>query len=275
MFCTGFCALKQLQLISILIFIVGIASVRSAEDPVAVNVYFSKEDTHWPAVEKMVDAAGAKYPRLRVSKIDIDTPIGYKLLHALEQIDKEDPGDLTVTVEHVVLTSKGERRDVETYFAPVIERVLGLAAIKGKLPVDAAAYAVEIFGKGATIVADGAAADQNYAFSRVKVNEQNAGWIVNAYRKIDCPICSDSQFLVAVKSPALTIVDMRPVRALELRGVNVDAPTAKAFLTQFSGRAASEGTKRIDALSGATKTTTAYQIAVNEVLQELQKREKQ
>ena len=268
--------MKVLQLCFIAVLSSAFAAAYSAEDPIAVNVYFSKEDAHWPAVEKMVDAAGAKYPRLRVSKIDIDTPIGYKLLHALERVDKEQTGDLTITVEHVTLTSKGERRDVETYFTPVVERVLGLAPIKGKLPVDAEAYAVEIFGKGATVVADGAAkADQDYAYFRVKLNDQNAGWIVNAYRKIDCPICSDSQFLVAVKSPVLTILDLRPVRELELRGVKVDAPTTKTFLTQFNGRAASDGEKRIDALSGATKTTTAYQIAVNEVLQELQKREKQ
>ena len=274
--------MKLIRLTVIAFLFASFVCAFGAEDPVAVNVYFSKEDPHWPGVEKMVDAAGAKYPRLRVSKIDIDSPIGYKLLHALEKIDTEETGDMTVTVEHVTLTSKGERRDIETYFPAVIERVLGLAAIKGKLPVDAAAYAVEIFGKGATVTAmdkggagGGANVQKDYAYFRVKLNDQNAGWIVDTYHKIDCPICSDTQFLIAVKSPVLTILDMRPVRELELRGVKVDAPTTKKFLTQFNGRAASDGEKRIDALSGATKTTMAYQIAVNDVLLELQQREKQ
>lgn len=253
-----------------------LAGLVRAEEPVAVNAYFSKDDTHWPAVEKTLDAAAAKYPRLRLSKIDIDTPVGYKLLRALESLNDTQTGDLTVTVEHVTLTSKGERRDVETYLPSAIERALGLAGIKGKKPADAAAYAAEIFGAGATATPDGAAdPDRDDAFFRVKLNGQIAGWVVNAYRKIECPVCSDAQFLIAVKSPTLTIVDMRPVRELEIRGVKADDAVTRPFLAQVKGRAASDGEKRIDVLSGATKTTTAYQIAINEVLQELQKREKQ
>ena len=273
--------MNVLRLCALAILLTGLVcaeepALSSSKEPVAVNAYFSKDDTHWPAVEKTLDDAAAKYPRLRLNKIDIDTPTGYTLLRAVEKLNNTETGDLTVTVEHVTLTSKGERRDVETYLPAVLERVLGLAAIKGKKPADAASYATEIFGAGATVTPDGAAnPDQDDAFFRVKLNGQNAGWVVNAYRKIECPVCSDAQFLIAVKSPTLTVLDMRPVRELEIRGVKAGDAATRPFLSQVKGRAASDGEKRIDALSGATKTTTAYQIALNEVLQELQKREKQ
>lgn len=261
------------------IFLTLIAGSACAEEaPVTVNVYFSKDDPHWPDVQKLIDGVAAKYTRLRVSKIDIDTPVGYKLLRVLEQQSPAELGDISVSVEHIVLTSKGERRDVETSFATVVERVLGLAAIKGKLPADSAdsaAYAHEIFGRDATVIADpGAAAEQDSTYFRVRLQDKDAGWVVNAYRAIDCPVCSDSQFLLAVKSPELTVIDMRPVRELEIRGVKAGEAEASKFVAQFKGRAAREGEKRADTLSGATKTTLAYQITVNEVLQELQKREK-
>jgi hypothetical protein len=260
--------------IVLLFFLAGFACAEEA--PVTVNVYFSKDDQHWAGVEKLIDTVAAKYKRLRVSKIDIDTPVGYKLLHFMEQQAPGEPGDLTVSVDHIILADKGERREIESSFVTVVERVLGLSDIKGKKPADAAAYAREIFGKDATVIAQsekvGAEQDSNYF--RVRVQDKDVGWVVNAYRAIDCPVCSDSQFLLAVKSPELTVMDMRPVRELEIRGVKADDAMAAKFVSQFKGRAAREGEKRADTLSGATKTTFAYQIAMNEVLQELQKREK-
>ena len=257
------------------------AAVHAAaeEKSFPVVVYFSKDDPHWRGVEKLIDAVAAKHPSLNVTRIDIDTPNGYKLLHFYEeQYHVPEPGELTVTVASIGLIDKGERRDIERYFLPVVERLLGLHEIKGKQPVDAArlaAFAQEIFGKDADAVALGqGGVDKNLDFFRVRAGGKDVGWVVSAFQKIECPICIDAQFLIAVKSPKLTVLGMRPVRELERRGEKLDGDSAAKFLAQFKGRAVDDVRTGVDAISGATKTSHAYQTAVFEALSQLKLLEK-
>jgi hypothetical protein len=249
------------------------------EAPIPVVYYYSKDEPHWREVEQLIDATAAKYPRLRVTKIDMDTPDGYKLLHQYETtFGVTEPGDLTATLQSIGLTDKGSRRDIERYFVAVAERLLGLREIKGKNPADAlgaAAYAREVFGNDASAtVEQHSGGEGNITRYRVQKGGIQVGWIVNVFQPIDCPICGDAEFLMAIKLPDLTIAGVRPLRELELKGNKLPADLTTKFLAQFNGRAVGEVRTGVDAISGATKTSHAYQMALFEVLTQLRALEK-
>src|SRR5262249_49156893 len=147
----------------------------------------------------------AQHPRIKLTKIDIDTPAGYRTLHLFEEQFKiPDRGDLTVTIGQMTLSSKGERNDVEKYFPKVIDRALGLEKIKGRLPADAVAYAKEIFGADATVAELGVSGpERNNIYYRVTRDGKDIGYVVDAFQVIECPICADAQLLMAIKAPEL------------------------------------------------------------------------
>lgn len=258
-------------------------SAWSAEEnpPIAVTVYYSAEDPRWPETEKAIEAVRQKYPQLQCAKIAIDTPEGYAQLHAAEKALAIDPtGDTTLVMGPVCLTSQGERRGIEMYFGPMIAQILNPDAKKGWRKIDAAPYARELFGADATVHAQPADEKTLGAWYRVLRNGQPAGWVVDIFRKIGCPVCTDTQFLLAVKSPELRVLDVRPVRDLERLGLPVPPKETAPFLKQFkdatpgSGTGTGTGKRRVDIVSGATKTSHAYESAIEEVLQELKLREK-
>ena len=251
-------------------------NARADEAPIPVIVFFSHDEPHWRASEKIIGDTVAQNPRLKLTKIDIDSPAGYHSLHAYEEAYKiPDRADLTVAIGSMTLFSKGDVSDVEKYFSIVIDRALGNAHVKGKLPVDAAAYARDIFGKDATVTENSKGGpDRNITFFRVSSGGKDVGWVADAYQVIECPICADAQFLIAVKSPDLTAIDIRPVRELELRGTKLDEKSTSALLNQFKGRGPEESRKNVDAISGATKTTVAYHIAFAVLMAELKLLEK-
>ena len=250
--------------------------VRASDQPVDVTVFFSYEDPHWTDAQKVIDAAAEKYPRLRVKKVSVDSAEGYKALRAAEEkANVKECGELTILIGGgIALTSKGDKRDAERLFNGAVERMLGTANIKGKRKVDVAEYSKDIFGKDASVAADDTNPELNTEYFRVSSGGKPVGWIANTFHEIECPVCNDVQFLVSVKSPDLTIIDMRPVQALERRGEKLSDEESKKFLGQFKDRSPDQAGRRVDAISGATKTTVAYQISVANVLEELKKREK-
>jgi hypothetical protein len=247
---------------------------RAADQDFPVVVYYSPGDKHWPAAEKLIDAVVKKYPRLKVTKVSTDTPTGRQSLKQIEDAYRvKERGDLTVTFEAFVLVSKDDQRMVEESFETVAERVMGIAKLKGKLPVDVTGYAKEIFGPQAELHACDQSSDST-DYYLVQVNKQDVGWVANGFRHITCPICIDTQFLIALKQPGLTVLDMRPVRWLERRGVKLEKSEIDNFMKQFKGRTPQDTTKHVDAISGATTTTTTYVNTINEIMQEILEREK-
>jgi len=109
-------------------------------------------------------------------------------------------------------------------------------------------------------------------YYRVSRDGSLLGWVVDAYRTIYCPVCHDAQLLVAVAAqPELKVLGVRPVRALERYGKPLPEARLRPFLGQFEGL--KPGSPRgIDAVSGATKTSLAYEKAVKQVLQVLRDR---
>ena len=250
------------------------ACAADANADVPVVVYFSPNDKHWPAAEKIIDAVVKKYPRLKVTKVSVDTPTGRQSLKQIEDAYRvKEHGDLTVTFEAFVVVSKDEQRLVEESFEAVAQRVLGIAKLKGKLPVDPKAYAKEIFGPQAETLSCEQALDAT-DYYLVQIDKKDVGWIANGFHHITCPVCVDTQFLIALKQPDLTVIDMRPVRWLERRGVKLEKPEVDNFMKQFKGRTPQEAAKHVDAISGATTTSTTYQNTINEIVQEIIQREK-
>lgn len=257
----------------------AIISWARAEDlpPVDATVFYSKDDAHWKDAEKILDAVTRELPRVKLEKISIDDPKGYTRLTEVEQSHKViEPGELTLEFGPFVLISKGERRDVEKYFGPLVRRILDPKAGKGRLKGDAAAYAGAIFGKDARVeeapkVAGGDAA-LDAVWYRVLNGEKNIGWVVDAYWPIACPVCNDTQFMVALQLPDAKVLDVRPVREIERMGLALEPKEGTAFTAQFKNMAPPAPPK-IDGISGATKTASSYQSALARILDEAKKRE--
>lgn len=250
-----------------------------AEDipPVPATVYYSKDDRRWKDAEKILDAAAKDLPRIKLEKVSIDDAAGYAKLNEVEQRHKlGETGDLTLEFGPFVLTSKDERRDVEKYFGPLVRRILDPMAGKGRLKCEPAAYGASVFGKDARIEAlpkeAGSDAALDAVWHRVLNGEKQIGWIVDAYWPIACPVCNDTQFLIALQSPGAKILDVRPVRELERMGLALDRNENTAFTSQFKN-AAPQAALKVDGISGATKTSSSYQAAVNRILEEAKKRE--
>jgi hypothetical protein len=144
------------------------------------------------------------------------------------------------------------------------------------LKCDPAAYCASVFGKDARVEAlpkeAGGDAALDALWHRVLNGDKQIGWIVDAYWPIACPVCNDTQFLIALQSPGAKILDVRPVRELERMGLTLDAKENTAFTSQFKD-ATPQAAIKVDGISGATKTSVSYQSAVNRILDEAKKRE--
>lgn len=244
------------------------------DDHLKVVVFYSKDDGRWPDIEKAVEEAVAPYQKIiHFEKVSYDTKEGFARLVQAEKelgIASGDRGDVTAVVGHFALIDKGGRRkDIETYLARVLKRMLMQNDLKERRKTDAEAYAKEIFGEKATIKKE-AEAEGNYYY-RVDVDGKFAGYIVDAYHMIWCPICADAQFMLAANA-SLKVKDVRPVHELEIYGMPVDEERAKKFTSQFKGRDPDKKVDTLDTISGATKTSLAYDKAIETVLAELKRR---
>jgi hypothetical protein len=240
--------------------------------PLAVTVFYSKEDPRWPQAERVIDASAQPFgAKVSVEKVSYDDPAGYARLAKLEkELPVEKPGELTAAAGNFALTSSGERRDVENYLAAVLARMLGGADLKKRRAAEVAEYAREVFRQAQAVEKDHEKLGGVYF--RVTADGRLLGWVVDAYRTIQCPVCYDAQFLVAVAAaPELKVVGVQPIRELELYGKPVSGGLAMTFLRQFEGRTP-RSTCRVDAIVGATKTSLAYERGITEILLELQAR---
>ena len=244
--------------------------------PVAVTVFYSKDDLRWVEAEKAIDAVAKKFPRLQIAKISIDDAAGYqKLADAEKNLKIEPTGDVTLVMGPLFLTSQGDRRDVEKHFGPMTEQIFNPGEKKGRKPIDIGAYAAEFFGKDAGAEAETKDLKQDTVYYQVKKDGRLAGWVVDVFREIRCPMCTDTQFLLAIGLPELKVLDVRPILPLERISTKLDDKETAGFVNQFKNRTGKDPDQKIDIISGATKTSRAYEAAMNEILQTLKKRQKE
>jgi len=257
-----------------LLFLALMASVaRTSEEPLAVTVFYSKEDPQWKKTEFVVDSSAKLYgQRVVVEKVSYDDPKGYARLAKIEkELPVDRPGEITAVIGRFPLTSSGKRRDIENYIAPVIARLLAGENFKKRLAAKAAAFAQERFPGGSLQVTRDFE-KLGGIYYRVSRGGTVLGWVVDAYRTIHCPVCYDAQLLVAVSAgQERKVLGLQPVRAFELYGKALPKERLQIYLRQFEGMKA-DTSRRIDAITGATKTSIAYEKAVRSVLQTLRDR---
>ncbi len=268
----GRLALRSPLIVPILLLLLGIGATSAEDTPLSVTVFYSKDDPRWREAERAIDDSIKPLdPRVVIEKVSYDDAEGYRRLSKTEaELGVERFGEITVVLGRFVLTSSGERRDVENYLAPAMVRMLGGERLKERRRAEVAAYAREVFGKkGAEAVHD--FEQLGSVYHRVELGGQLLGWVVDAHRTIHCPLCNDAQMMIAVAAPDLKVLGVRSVRAMELYGKPLEASRVNAFLKQFEGT--QPGTRRtVDAIVGATKTSFAYEKSVAEALQSLKGR---
>lgn len=256
--------MKRLSLFWILILFAS--GLRAEDAPIDVEVFYSKDDPHWVAADKKIAEVNAKFPRLRIARISYDDPAGYKKLTAREKdLGLKETGDLLILLGPIPLTSKGNNRHAETHFEAVVARAIDPNAGKGRLESAPDAFAKERFGKDATTAPLSEIEDGAVKLFKVMQGGKVAGYVADAYIPNRCPMCNDTQFLVAA-DPAFKILAIHAVRPLELYGTPLASERADAFLKQFVGRAPSETPQQVDGITGATKTVSAYENAVLSIL---------
>jgi len=255
----------------LLLVLLASGNVSAADEPpIDATVFFSKEDPHWPEAEKVIDGVAKKFPRIRITKTSIDDEAGYKQLAAAEERNLiKDSGDLTLIMGPLALTSKGKRRDVETYFEPMVTRLLDPNAAKGRLKADVPAFVKEVFGADAAAQMLPPEADDNILYFRVQQGGKDVGWVADAFKAIACPVCNDVQTLIATDSE-FKVIALKPVRELEKWGAPLDEKTTAGFTAQFKDKLPKDEIK-VDGISSATKTTRAYEYVVSEALKHLQR----
>lgn len=248
----------------------------AGDAPIPITFYYSKKDPRLPDTEKALAEAVKQIPQLQIARVSIDDAEGYKqFAQAEKDLGVTNPGEMMVTFGPYYLTSKGERRHIEECLVGTMRRAIdqmkGKNDFKGRVHSDPEAYAAEIFGTTASVEKLPAAEGATVFYYRVTRDGKPAGWVVDAFKKIECPICSDAQFFLAASEKAV-ILDVRPVRELERFGAKLPADEAKKFVGQFKSKAPDSVPIKVDGISSATKTSFTYQTGINEILEELKKR---
>lgn len=255
------------------------------------TVYYSKGDPNWPDAEKAIDAVAKEHAPFKVRKVCIDDDAGYRQLAEAEQRLRIEPtGDLTAVIRVVVppvgrvgnsphteeiwLTSRNDRRDVETCLAGIVKRLSDPKDGKGRLTLDVAPFARDVFGKDAVLEPSPDDKAEHNRYYPVALSGKRVGWVVDAFRHIGCPTCNDLQFLLAVGLPDVKVLRIKPERDLERYATKLDAQESDTFLNQLKGRTPASAQVRADAITGVTKTCHLYESTVRDALAEIQRREK-
>lgn len=245
-----------------------------AEDgpPIDVEVYFSKDDPHLAEAEKKIAAVNKRFPRLRITRISYDDDAGYKKLAEREkELGIKDAGDLLILMGPISLVSKGDARNAENGFEAVVDRALNPGAGKGRLPSTPANYARAQFGKEAETVPLAELDNGEVKLFKVMKDGKLAGYEVDAYIPIKCPMCNDTQFQFTTDAQ-FKITAIQAIREMELYGTPIPEARTTAFLKQFIGRVPTNAPAEVDGIAGATKTVSSYENAVVTILNELKER---
>lgn len=246
------------------------------EPPVDVQFYFSAKDPHLAETDRALASVVKQLPMLKIERVPIDDKAGYSRLADVEKMfDVKEPGERTIVFGPFNLIDKGEKRDIELYFGPMMKRLIGQMkgdnSFKDRLAPNVALYAQNVFGKNAAALAE---PDQNgnaIKLYRVNSDGKQVGWVADAYDPIGCPICSSAQLLLATDTN-LSILDVSPVREIERLATKMPEAEVAKFVAQFKGKSPKNPPAHVDAISRATKTSHAFQAAISEILEDIKKR---
>jgi len=264
--------LRTLFLFAIVLLPCSALSVSAEDAPIDVEIFYSKDDPHLAEAEKRIAAVNKRFPRLRITRISYDDDAGFKKLKAREtDLGLKESGDLVILLGPIPLISKGDQRNAENHFESVVERAINPNAGKGRMETKPLDYARSVLGNDAETVAFGELDGGEVKFFKAMKGGKLAGYEVDAYIPIRCPMCNDTQFEF-VTDVDFNIKAIRPVRAIELYGTQLSAKRTEAFLKQFIGRTPTATPVEVDGIAGATKTVHSYENAVITILNELKER---
>ncbi len=243
---------------------------------VAVEYYFSNKDHDLAACDKVLADIVKQMPNILIERVCIDDKKGYaRLVEEEKRLGISKPGDRTLIFGPYFLLSKGDQKDIETFFCPMMRRIFeqmtGEYAYKKRLLPDVNAYAKSIYGKSAIAKMEPDQKGNAIVYYRVMKEGKFEGWVADAYDPIGCPICSSAQLLVAT-DPKAAILNVRPARPIERLSTKIPEDEIESYCNQFKGRSPAKLPGKVDGVSRATKSTHAYMESITDILTELGKK---
>lgn len=243
---------------------------------VAVQYYFSIKDKDLASCDKVLADVVKQMPQILIERVPIDDKKGYARLATVEkELGIGKPGDRTLVFGPYFLLSKGDQKDIEIYFGPMMHRLIGQMkgdnSFKERLKADIAGYAKSIFGKGSVANIEPDQKGNAIMYYRVMKDGKFEGWIADAYDPIGCPVCSSAQLLLAA-DPKAVILNVRPVRPIERLSTHIPEEDIEHYCNQFKGKSPSKPPVKVDGVSRATKSTKAYIESINDILSDLEKK---
>ncbi len=240
----------------------GIAGA-SEGAPVDAVVFYDPACKSWPQTEKILAEAARVYPRLRLKSRSLQEESARdERAYLAEKWNRKLLGDVTFSMGPFHLENTGEDKQIDTYLLPMLRRVFNPTEGKGRLPADARTFARKWFGQNCEvelITRDESAATRYF---RVLRDGANAGIVADVFGEIRCPMCNDTQFLVAISAAEKPdVLAIEPVREVERWGRRLDQLEAERFLKNVQKPDA-----KADAITGTTKTFDMYRALVDDVV---------
>jgi hypothetical protein len=237
--------------------------------PIDLQVYYSKGDPSWPAADETVRKVEKLWSRIRVERVSVDESKGIERLAEL-QIRLQVPritGPLLVFGPYWLMGEE-KGRSINDYFAWMAARIQYPEVGKGRLQTDVVAYVKRVFGGETT---DSLKEKDGIVYYEVRQAGHKTGYVADVYRTNDCPSCGDTQFMLAVRAPDFTVFDLTPVRSPERWGRPLLETESQTLRKHFLGFSPKGERPSLDAISGSTKTVSAYENTVAEALKEIEK----
>lgn len=234
--------------------------------PVDATVFFSPDAKTWDQTRRLLDDAVRAYPRMRIAKVSLETDEGRQSRASVaEQWRKKLSGDVTFAMGPFHLENKTDDCQVDKYLMSLLRRVFKPDEGKGRLDADARAFAAKVFGAAAAVEPITEEADARTRYYQASVNGKAVGFVADAFRELHCPMCNDTQFLIAIGLPELKILSLEPVRPIERWGHNLEAAETAAFIQKALTRTRDTKLEEADAITGATKTFRLYQVMLDDI----------
>lgn len=232
-----------------------------------VQVFFSAGDARWPETDRLLDEVGREFPRLRIARTRIDQEEGRKLLNQfIKEKRVKEPGEVTLVLGPYCLINDPKLQEVQTYFRSLVRRIHNPNEGKGRQDNDPAPFVRKVFGSECTFSQVRGPVGEACRYFVVRRDARDVGFVVDAFRTVRCPMCNDAQFLVAVQLPDCAILAVRPIKPFDSYGRDMEESKVAPFVQQLHGRSEDLRERKVDGVTGATRTSNAYHEALVEIL---------